>query len=233
MSAAALAPHDAARLTQLEVTIERGLTTFVEVGAALAEIRDSRLYREAHGTFEDYCHQRWQMERRHAYRLMDAATVVANVSNWTHDEAPPPTVPATESQARPLAKLEPEQQRAAWKEAVETAPEGKVTAAHVAASVQRITQPEPLPQANAPAPSTPAPTTTDPRELAKDFSREWRESLEGQMSAYSNALPNIPAGDIAQMNPSPAALEKFRMHVAFMQSVLSHHTVRRGLHAVS
>lgn len=33
------------RLEELEATIERGLTTFVEVGLALLEIRDSRLYR--------------------------------------------------------------------------------------------------------------------------------------------------------------------------------------------
>lgn len=39
--------------------------------------------------------------------------------------------PVTESQARPLTRLEPDQQRIAWQKAVETAPEGKVTAAHV------------------------------------------------------------------------------------------------------
>jgi len=36
-----------------------------------------------------------------------------------------------EGQLRPLARLEPDQQREAWQKAVETAPEGKVTAAHV------------------------------------------------------------------------------------------------------
>jgi hypothetical protein len=35
-------------------------------------------------------------------------------------------LPASERQARPLASLEPEQQREVWQEAVETAPEGKV-----------------------------------------------------------------------------------------------------------
>jgi len=38
-----------------------------------------------------------------------------------------------ESQLRPLTKLrnKPDQQREAWQKVVETAPEGKVTAAHV------------------------------------------------------------------------------------------------------
>ena len=51
-------------------------------------------------------------------------------------------VTTTESQARPLSKLEPEQQRQAWQKAVETAPEGKVTAAHVARVVKGMTEPE-------------------------------------------------------------------------------------------
>lgn len=63
------------RLEQLESVIERGLATFVEVGEALAEIRDSRLYLESHGSFEDYCRQRWGLGRSRAYQLIDAAAV--------------------------------------------------------------------------------------------------------------------------------------------------------------
>ncbi len=67
------------------------------------------------------------MERRHAYRLIHAADVVENVSNWTHE------LPATESQARPLTALAPDQQRAAWEQAVATAPPDGITAATPAA----------------------------------------------------------------------------------------------------
>jgi hypothetical protein len=113
-------------LAHYERIIERGLDTFVEVGMALLEIRDGKLYQQkGYKTFEQYCRERFQLERRHAYRLMDAAEVVENVSNWTQ------IVPATESQARPLTSLPREEQPAAWQEAVETAPNGKVTAAHV------------------------------------------------------------------------------------------------------
>ena len=114
------------QLQQCEVVIEHGLQTFVEVGNALLTIRDNRLYRLNHATFEDYCRDRWEMERRHAYRLMDAAGVVENVSNWTQ------AIPATESQVRPLTSLPAEEQPIVWQRAVETAPNGKVTAAHVA-----------------------------------------------------------------------------------------------------
>jgi hypothetical protein len=40
-------------------------------------------------------------------------------------------IPANERQARPLTELEPEAQRLAWEVVIETAPQGKVTAAHV------------------------------------------------------------------------------------------------------
>lgn len=41
------------RKHELEQVIERGLQTFVEVGNAIREIRDSRLYKDEYGTFEE------------------------------------------------------------------------------------------------------------------------------------------------------------------------------------
>jgi hypothetical protein len=52
------------RLAELERVIERGLQSFVEVGKALADIRDGKLYRcQGDATFEDYCQQRWGFSR--------------------------------------------------------------------------------------------------------------------------------------------------------------------------
>jgi hypothetical protein len=94
-------------LDELESVISRGLKTFNQVGAALLRIRDMKLYKAEYGTFEDYCRDRWGMSIRRAYQLVDAAMVMENVNNCTQ-------TPATESQARPLAKLPPEQQADAW-----------------------------------------------------------------------------------------------------------------------
>jgi hypothetical protein len=33
-------------------------------GTALLEVRDRRLYRETHATFEDYCRERWRFSDR-------------------------------------------------------------------------------------------------------------------------------------------------------------------------
>ena len=64
------------RLITLEKTIQAGVETFVTVGCALAEIRDARLYRADHKTFEQYCHKRWQFTRVRAYQLIEAANTV-------------------------------------------------------------------------------------------------------------------------------------------------------------
>ncbi len=85
-------------LAECESVIERGLATFVEVGQALMEIRDRRLYREQYETFEDYCRERWGWERAHAYRLIDSAQVAKLLS-------PIGDKPKNEAQARELVPL--------------------------------------------------------------------------------------------------------------------------------
>jgi hypothetical protein len=94
------------RLGELEAVVETGLTVFVKVGNALLEIRDSRLYRQQFPTFEAYCKERWGLKQSRAYQLLDAAVVVGNLQSSTIVE-----LPKTESQARPLTRLEPEVQR--------------------------------------------------------------------------------------------------------------------------
>ena len=93
-------------------------------GNALLEIRDSRLYRTSHGTFEDYCRDRWQFTHGRARQLIAAAETIAVLQSDTIVSL----LPATESQARPLTTLPPEAQREVWAAAVETAPNGKMTA---------------------------------------------------------------------------------------------------------
>lgn len=120
-----LSDDEQQQLERFEVAIARGLRTFVEVGEALLSIRDRRLYRANYRTFEDYCRDRWSMARRTAYQLMDAAGVVENVRNCAQ------ALPANEAQVRPLAMLQPDEQRLVWQVVQDTAPAGKVTAAHV------------------------------------------------------------------------------------------------------
>lgn len=126
------------QLTDCESRIERNLQGFYEVGKALAEIRDERLYHIDRGgefeTFEKYCRERWGWEKTYVHYITNSAQAVDDVH---HGELPKPE---NERQARELSRLpEPEERRAAWKEAVETAPQGKVTAAHVREVVNKRT----------------------------------------------------------------------------------------------
>ena len=73
------------RLAVLEAVVDRGVQAFIEVGNALAEIRDSRLYRQAHARFEDYLRQRWDMSRSRGYQLIDAAGVTRQLVSTTVD----------------------------------------------------------------------------------------------------------------------------------------------------
>lgn len=141
-------------LDRLEATIETGLRTFYEVGAALLRIRDGRLYLETHETFEEYCRERWEMTRSRAFRLIGASDVVRNLSAIgdylqkqfkEKDDGMLPIgntgqlLPSNEAQARPMTELETaELQQEAWLRAMETAPDGKVTAIHVARVVKDL-----------------------------------------------------------------------------------------------
>jgi hypothetical protein len=121
-------------LAECEKVVTQFRESGLEAGKALATIRDERLYRQSHKTFEAYCRDRWDMGRDNADHLIGWAKVHENL---------PTTVgkPATESQARPLTSLEPGQQVVAWNKAIELAGEEKVTAKIVAKAVKEITHP--------------------------------------------------------------------------------------------
>lgn len=72
-------PSPRERLRECEAVIERGMSSFIEVGNALAEIRDSGLYLEFAATFEAYCRDRWSMGRNYANKLIGAAAVGTTV----------------------------------------------------------------------------------------------------------------------------------------------------------
>jgi phage N-6-adenine-methyltransferase len=111
-SIAQLSADERRRLDSLELVIEHGLARFVEVGRALQEIRERRLYKATHGSFEAYCKERWGFRRAHAHRLIQSVRVVQALS-------PTGDTPASERQARELAPLlsAPDRLRQAWSDA--------------------------------------------------------------------------------------------------------------------
>jgi hypothetical protein len=125
-----LTKYETTTLQGCEQVIEEGKRTFVDVGNALMKIRDGKLYRVEFDTFEGYCQKRWGWTRQRSNQLIDAASVVSNLTTTV-------VIPSCETQARPLAKLEPEQQREAWQRAQDRAQaeQRPVTAADVSEAV--------------------------------------------------------------------------------------------------
>lgn len=141
MSLLPLPADEATRLSYCEQTIAIGLKNFVEVGTALLEIQQHRLYRATHATFAAYCKERWGMSGRTGYRMIESAQIVGllpfkagdkppievpeNVTNWSHSDeqekskpVPPPT---SEGSIRPLSKVPKEKVAETYKRAVEIA----------------------------------------------------------------------------------------------------------------
>ena len=104
LKATELTSDQSIRLAEMESKIEDGMKKFVDVGTALATIRNEKLYRATHKSFEQYCVERWGMKRAHASRMIKAAKVVKEVS--------PTGDIANERVAREIIKV-PQQKRKA------------------------------------------------------------------------------------------------------------------------
>lgn len=139
---ASLTTTDAGRLAACEARIQQGLTTFIEVGQALMEIRDQRLYRATHGRFEDYCRERWGMDRINAHRHIEAATKVLSFDNTDLPR------PSSLGVARELPR-EPEQAREVWAQAVEqhgpTPTAAQVRDVRAESTALTVVEPDPTP----------------------------------------------------------------------------------------
>ncbi len=100
------------RLTELENIIETNQRKFYQIGKALKQIRDERLFRDLlFDSFEAYVKDRWDMARSHAYRLIEASNIIENLSPIGDG-----ILPENESQARVLAHLKKDDQRKIWRE---------------------------------------------------------------------------------------------------------------------
>ena len=130
---------EVSRLEVLEGMIDAGMRSFMEVGAALAEIRENRLYRAQYETFEDYCQRRWRFTASRGRQLMSAVEAIASLS----DEVQKPT---NASQANALAAVDLEDRDEAWGMALQTAEEeGRpVTAKDVQNASRRLVPTESL-----------------------------------------------------------------------------------------
>ncbi len=99
------------QLSDCEAIIAKSQGCFYDIGRALYEIQQHKLYKQAlFDTFESYTRVRWDMGRSQAYRMISAYKVMYNLSPIGDK------LPANESQARPLIQLDPITQRKIWQD---------------------------------------------------------------------------------------------------------------------
>ena len=143
-----LTPDEEKERHRLEWKVERA---FYEAGSALRLLRDKRLYRSTHRTFESYCQERFGYTRRRPYQLIEAAIVFENLctigtqSTELDDSSPinRKILPTNERQVRDLIKLSPPVQREVWQQAV-VAADGKVPTSHVVKGIVERLKEKPL-----------------------------------------------------------------------------------------
>jgi hypothetical protein len=229
-SAGELSVAERAELIRLEEVIERGVKSFADTGQALARVRDSRLYRETHATFDDYCRVVWDMRREVADRLIRAAEVVASIAPTN----PTGLVPTSESQARELAPLldEPEKLARVWESATSmaAAAERPVTAADVRDARRQL---EPNAEASAAAPA-PAPVPVSAEEASGDLRfAHIEESVQllKTLPAPDRIVWPVDGGDVEAVGEAVEWLAKFAPALA--RSWREHKRSHRRLHAVS
>ena len=90
-----------------EEIIERGIKSFIDVGQALSEIRNKRLWRGSFDNFKDYLGERWGFGSSYASRLITGSEVASRLPNVTN-----------EGQARELTRVPYTDQEKVLKRAV-------------------------------------------------------------------------------------------------------------------
>ena len=95
--------HD--KFQELEDQISDNLSSSFKLAAALAQIRDERLYREDYETFEEYCKKRWDYSRSYCARLADMHGVLTDLKKYEGNQA----YPRNELQARVFVPLKKDQ----------------------------------------------------------------------------------------------------------------------------
>lgn len=133
-----LSKKETALLSECEAIIRENRQSFFELGEALRTIRDGNLYRQHYTTFEEYCRKKWDFTRAWAYAQLKAVNVRDNICQPMVDTGKKLPEPTNERQVRPLAVLEADHQRAAWKRAVELADGKEITGSLVQKAVREM-----------------------------------------------------------------------------------------------
>jgi len=170
-------------LDRLEKEIEDNLVSWMKVGFALKEIRDRKLYRTTHSTFEQYTKDRFDCARSTAYQYLSGIQVIENVRNADKNYG---ILPEKEALVRPLTKLEGDEQPRAWRMAIDRARDNgaeTVMVRHVVWAVEALR--------GQPIEKTKDRIKTNTGDLPEEFREAFRTITESIYTARRNRFHGI------------------------------------------
>jgi hypothetical protein len=125
-------------LARHEDVIDKAVRSGFEASISLEEIRDKRLYRQTHKTFEQYLNDRWSLSKAYANRMIAAASV-------ERDLTPMGVKISSERQARALVPVKSEDRPKVWQLAAERAG-GREPSARLLEQAAAEIAPKPVPK---------------------------------------------------------------------------------------
>jgi hypothetical protein len=108
-----LTDDELAQLREAEARIQRGLSGFLDMGLALGTIRERRLFRATHGSWEGYLLDRWKMTADYSQKLITAVKIVSELR-----DAGIVVMPVREVHARRLNLVDPTDRPKVWEAAL-------------------------------------------------------------------------------------------------------------------
>ena len=129
-----LSKDEVEELERCETVIRKGWGTFLDVGRALATIRDKGLFKGKYDTFDLYWKKELGVSRSYAYSLIESAAVNDQMSAI----ADIGVKPLNEAQLRELIPVKEDRRIDAWKRAVELAGDKPITAKIVRKAAEKF-----------------------------------------------------------------------------------------------
>lgn len=176
----------------LENAVRNGRKSFVAVGAALAEIRSSRLYRDKYNNWDDYCSVVFDMSRVRSTQLISASNLHTALAAEGFKR-----LPMTESQCRPFSKVPKEgadeTNSLIWSKIESLPKDTNITAKLIASTVASVLGiPETVSAPRVPTGDTADTTTdsapTDDKDQALEAMRETIRSLKAKVAHLESSL---------------------------------------------
>ncbi len=180
-----LSATESEALGYYERAINEAFRSFREMGVALQRIRDLRLYRETHATFEDYCQGRWRIGRNYANKVITAAGIADAVGT----AVPVPN----EAVARELARFPENLRQTVWDELTAGGDVPTAAAIRDGYTITKVPWRELFGVVDV---TEPEPPTTAAAEKCRQFVRMLRTALDVRDQAPFESLTTEHARDI-------------------------------------